>query len=252
MITSRAKNYFLLVASLTAVATGFADTLKLNGNAYSNYQHGSPDLGGGSYTATVLSGSISNSSYAAASILSAGTFETFCLEFKEHFSPGATYNYSLNNIAYSGDVTTSAGDPISVGTAWLYSRFATGTLAGYDYSTGSGSTRVASNTQLQLAFWYLEDETQFISGYGAYNPLTNAFLVAAFNANGGQVAAHADAAVGLYGVQVLNLTSGTTTITQNQSQLYYHAVPEQGLTLAMFGSVIIGLACLRKKGSRSN
>lgn len=250
MNASRIKNFILLVASLSAVATGFADTLKLNGNAYSNYQHGTPDLGGGSYTATVLSGSISNSSYAAASVLSAGTFETFCLEFQEHFSPGATYNYSLNNIAYSGDVA-SGGDPISVGTAWLYSRFATGTLAanGYNYSLGSG--RVVSNTQLQLAFWYLEDETQFISGYGAYDPTTNAFLVAAFAAAGGQAAAKANAAAGLYGVQVLNLTSGTTSITQNQSQLYYH-VPEHGLTLAMFGSVIIGLACLRKRGSRSN
>ena len=59
-------------------------------------------------------------------------FATFCLEYNEHFSPGGIYNAALNIAAVSGcgnsDPTTPGKDNISQGTAYLYSKFASGTL----------------------------------------------------------------------------------------------------------------------------
>ena len=58
--------------------------------------------------------------------------------------------------------------PITQGVAYLYSQFAAGTLAGYDYTPGSG--RVASAGNLQEAIWYL------LGGYGDGAQLTGTAL----------------------------------------------------------------------------
>ena len=124
-------------------------------------------------------------------------FQTFCVETMEYFSPGNTYNVSFSHdIKYDGGLFPS-GEPITMGTAWLYSQFAAGTLSGYDYAYGGG--RTASAGDLQQAFWYLQGEVAGLANGGADG---TAFYNAAVSALGGAIA---DAANGAYGVVALNL-----------------------------------------------
>ena len=124
-------------------------------------------------------------------------FQTFCVEEGEFFSPGSTYNVTISTeVLYNGG-QFPAGEPITLGTAWLYSRFADGTLSGYDYTYGSD--RITSAGDLQQALWYLQGEvTSLVSG-GADG---TAFYNAAVFALGGTVT---NAANGAYGVVALNL-----------------------------------------------
>jgi hypothetical protein len=92
-----------------------------------------------------------------------GTFQTFCLEKSEHISPyDATYYVAFSDSAYYGGIGGgSDGDPISIGTAYLYYQFAKGTLGIYNYTTTAG--RHASAAALQNAIWCLEEEGGYIS-----------------------------------------------------------------------------------------
>lgn len=231
-----------MIATLASVAS--AETLKLNLNPFSNGN----GLGGGEFSAVGVSSAIDKSAYNALSLYQ-GNIETFCLEFNEHFTPGTTYDYSISSRAFGGDVAGGGGDPLSIGTAWLYSQFATGVLSGfsYDYSTPSAvAARQLSSSYLQLAFWYLEDETQFISGYTSYNPATNPFLALAAQQLGGYGALKTDAN-GAYGVAVLNITSNNGA-NMHQSQVYLTpSVPDTASTLALLGLAFAGLVAVRRK-----
>ncbi len=48
------------------------------------------------------------------------------------------------------------GDPLDPRTAYLYTKFVSGTLAGYDYTPSTG--RIFSAKALQDVIWYIEDE----------------------------------------------------------------------------------------------
>jgi len=132
-------------------------------------------------------------------------FQTFCVETSEYFTPGNTYNVSFSyNIKYQAGLFLPNGEPITMGTAWLYSQFAAGTLIGtgplpYDYTDGGGRPTTAGD--LQEALWYLQGEASLING-GADG---TAFYNAAVSALGATINNPAN---GAYGVVVLNLTSG--------------------------------------------
>ena len=64
-------------------------------------------------------------------------FQTFCIEANEHFSPGSTYDVTLSDRAMYGS-QPPGGDPVSIGTAWIYSQFAAGTLRSWNGSNGCG------------------------------------------------------------------------------------------------------------------
>ena len=228
------------------VSSASAATLTLSTNVYSNGN----GLGGGEYTATSLT--LSNASYSSLAIAGLGGVETFCLEYGEHFSPGSTYGYTISTFATAGSGGAVNGqDPISNGTAWLYSQFATGTLAGYNYV----GARAGSNNALQLAFWFFEDETQVIGGaYSLYGTGSgNIFINAAVAQFGSLANAKADSS-GAFGVSVLNLTSQNGTV-QNQSQLYYGgnsnipSIPDSGTTAAMLGLSLIGLLGFKRRNA---
>jgi len=95
-----------------------------------------------------------------------GTFQTFCIEDNEYIAAGSgSYTYRINSGAVAGGIsgqdatdpfTGSRMDNISIGTAWLYSQFRKGTLAGYDYANDAGHYTSAGD--LQNAIWYLEGE----------------------------------------------------------------------------------------------
>ena len=98
-------------------------------------------------------------SYTPATSLAKNSFQTFCLEQDEDSGDG---RFILNSAADGGGSNTNAGDPLSAGVAWLYSQFASGVLAGYNYAPGAG--RLASASLLQRAIWGLEDEYYMEAG----------------------------------------------------------------------------------------
>lgn len=233
------RPFAALAVAAAFASTGIGATLTISTNASSNGN----GLGGGSFT---ISGSgLDTSAYAPISLVgAAGTFESFCLEYGEHFSPGSTYNYTVSGAATAGSGGAVGGqDPISAGTAWLYSQFASGTLSGFDY----GSGRKTSNNDLQLAFWFFEDETPLISGYGSYGTGSgNVFLNAAVTYFGSVANAKADSN-GAYGVKVLNLTDNSGH--NKQSQLYV-SVPDAASTLGLLGLGLAAIAGIRRLSRR--
>jgi hypothetical protein len=114
------------------------------------------------------------------------SFQTFCIEYNEEFSPGVTYSASISGSALP------RGVPVTMGTAWLYSQFASGTLAGYNYGAG----RSTSAGSLQQAIWWFQGEN---------NGVENAWAFAAENALAGMGLNYRDAANGQWGVEALNL-----------------------------------------------
>lgn len=222
-----------LVATLAGLVTSAqADSLVLS-------QSGSYSVGvGGAFIATPTSGSsISNADYSGVAKISGGGFLTFCIEYNEHFNPGGTYNYVLSNGAVNGGVsgqTSTNYDGVSNGTAFLYSQFAQGNLAGvagFAYNTSATGYGF-----LQDAIWNLEGE---ITTSNALSDWVKA-NISNWNADSN----------GSYGVQALNLKY--TTGGNAQDQLYYHAVPEQGLTVALLGLALVGVAGFRRKFISTN
>jgi hypothetical protein len=151
-------------------------------------------------------------------------FRSFCIEENEHVSIGGTYNYVVNTSAVAGGLGGGSPDPISKGTAWLYSQFRAGTLAGY--SSGSSPNQ----TDLQNAFWWLENELALA------NPASNPYLLAASALTGGDYNALQADANGAYGVSVWNLYNLDGSRAQDML-----AVPDGGATMILLG---IGFACL--------
>ena len=109
------------------------------------------------------------------------------------------------------------GDPISIGTAWLYSQFAAGTLSGYNYAYGAGRQSSTSAGALQQAIWWLEGETGGVQ---------NGFVTTAETALSLNDTTIKNNANGAYGVEVLNLGAAGTV----QDQLVI--VPEPTTVLA--------------------
>jgi hypothetical protein len=198
----------------------------------------SDSLGGGEFTA-ITSPSLDISSYSPLAMLNSPSgllgFETFCLEFHEYFSPGSPYSYTRSNTVYDGGVGP-AGDPLSIGTAWLYSQFAKGLLTNYRYT--SASDRLSDALILQETFWYLEDEKWASNGTVIALPADQKFL----NLLPG-ISDDKNDANGLYGTEALNLTS----TVNNQSQLYLDRVPDGGTSIVLLGIALLGMAGLRRR-----
>jgi hypothetical protein len=155
-----------------------------------------------------------------------GTFNSFCIEVDEYITVGGTYYYNTSNKSQLGGANTNAGDPISRGTAWLYSQFAAGTLPGYAHTA-------AQQASLQNAIWMLEQEIAMDA--------TNPWIVAAQTAIGGNLM---DDANGAYGVYAMNLWSDPNFTQPNQSML---GVPDGGATLMLLGGALVGIGALRRK-----
>ena len=103
-------------------------------------------------------------------------FQTFCAQLHEDIWNGPTYNWSLET-AFSG------GEVLQPGTAYLYSRFWDGSLAGYSYT--AGPNRIASATALQLAIWKIQGQLtgMFQTAYDG-NGQAQSWVAAAAGASG--------------------------------------------------------------------
>jgi hypothetical protein len=231
-------------------SSAFANQVTLNTNGYSD------GYGGGEFTA--VGTGLSTAGYASSTLLGGG-FETFCLAYNEEFVGGGTYNYTLGNSVLSN--TGGPAIPVSLGTAYLYSQFASGTLAGYDYaSSGTGGSTFASRnaaaTALQVALWWAEQEgsgeanSQGAPGAGGgtdgYDS-TNIFekmIVTDFTLTGALGAANGADGVSLMLLSNSNPNDGS--VPNSQPQLYYN-VADSGTTALLLGVGLLGLAAFRRK-----
>jgi hypothetical protein len=179
-------------------------------------------------------------------------FETFCLETGE-YAASPSYFVVRSEAAMGGGATP---DRISLGTAYLYSEFAKGTLSvpSGSYFSGVAPTRATEAGLLQQAIWWLEGEGSDISD-ATYmsNPYANA-VVAMFGSIAG---AKADATAGYLGVYVLNnfttaearnawVDTGVFDSSKKAQDFLYYSVPDAGATLVLLGSALAGLGVFRR------
>ena len=146
-------------------------------------------------------------------------FETFWIEYDEMVSPGTPYNVGISDNSRFDQAGKYPETPVTLGTAWLYSHFAAGTLAYIDmhgaskfYRYAYGTGRTSDAGALQAAIWFLQGEE---------GGLNNVWAQAAQDALGGLTACEADAK-GRWGVKALNLD----VYGQTQNLLVVASVPE--------------------------
>ena len=193
--------------------------------------------GGGDYTIGVYQSGLSTAGYVLApadgtrDIVAANTLQTFCIEVDETVYPDDRPWVTIGMAAYGGGIGGGSPDPISRGTAYLYSQFAMGTLS-YNYA---GSGRTTSAELLQQAFWMLENEESY-SNTNLYIQLVEANVTNPM----------LDAAWGENGVFVMNLWAYSDNTGAEQS-LLYHSVPDGGTTLMLLGGALMGLGALRRR-----
>jgi hypothetical protein len=238
-----------ILAAVSVSPAVMAQTVELY---YGPYAYGA----GGEFTA-VASPSLYNADYAPSALVTVTDpynnqqvqgFETFCVQSEVDFTP---YNWG-NPMPYNiGTSLSSIGTPdnfaLSLGTAWLYSQFATGQLQGYDYT--DAGTRTADAGLLQSAIWALQGGQSYggfpsgTAGNPYYDEAVTALGLGAIN----EAATSSDN----FGVEILNLTSGGNPA---QNQLVYTVdppdpprphipeVPDSGATLALLAVSLAGLA----------
>jgi hypothetical protein len=228
---------------VAAVPALMADTVTLYQAAY-YYSDG------GEFTAVTAPAVAELADYSSSTMGQGGyanSFQTFCVQVGTEFEPGVTYNFTLSSISLGGPGNGAPGVtlgqpysyPLSEGTAWLYSQFARGTLANYDFSNAS-SDRTTDAGMLQSAIWALQggqSDASFPNGVSG-----NVYYAEALAALGGNLTTAATAATD-YGVEIMNLTSGPNSNNQNQLVL----VPDGGSTVLMLG---VGFGLLSLAGFR--
>jgi hypothetical protein len=166
-----------------------------------------------------------------------GGFETFCIETTVDFTPGSTYSYNLSN-------TDSQGRQLTEGAAFLYYKFAKGTLTGYVYN--NGAQRQTDAGLLQAAIWWLQGNQTYSDGnYQIPNTSNNPFYALAVNTLGSINATNANN--GKYGVDVLQMWDGRTP-AQNQLVL----VPDGGLTAGLLGMGLVGMFLVQSRRRKSS
>lgn len=167
-----------------------------------------------------------NFAFAPSSLTGGTTFETFCIERNETIAYNRTYFVDFSDAARAGGAGGPNPDPLDARTAYLYTNFQAGTLAGYDYGVGAARTRSAN--ALQNVIWYLEEElTNVNSGLNATEQALAGQFLAAANSSGW---------TDIGNVRIMNVYDTAEATGNRQDQLVMVPVPGA----AMLG--VVGLA----------
>ena len=254
-----------------SASSAFGTTISLSGGAYQNGI-------GGEFTASVSN--LTNdydtyigtySSLTATNTADTNNFQTFCIEYNEHFNwAPATYTSVVSSAAIHGGVPFG-NDPVSVGTGWLYSQFAQGLLKdnlGNNYFTAGN--RKTNAGDLQNAIWWLEGEITTNQSNNKYIKAAEAALGLGVGSTvpvatppgpgSGGTGLAADSLNGhnaaWFGVYALNLGpfDGNPNVT-SQDQLIYKStgnqIPDGGATLLLLGLSLSGMGALQRRMRRT-
>ena len=176
-------------------------------------------------------------------------FNTFCLEYGEHFNPGSTYHATIDDTIKNSGTNPATLDVV---TQKLYTSYLNGSL---DNSYGIGTSGTYS--QLQAAFWAIEssDASKLTWNSGVFqndlitvvrNFSTNTILSASLNSSLSlDVTGYED-------VMVLNLWGNAACTSAMQSQLIKVTTSGGGddnpvvpapaaVLLSGFGTCLVGL-----------
>lgn len=229
------KKLFVVAAAISLIAVAKLGATTITIDRVNGYYSG---IGGEFNVSQVIGGG-----YAASVLVNNNSgnlgFETFCIEETETVSIPGTYNAVRNPYgdAVGGGVNLGTpgpdgGDPISIGTAYLYYNFAKGLLA-YNYTPGAG--RVASAADLQNAIWYLENEITLTPAQIA----ANSYLTLVSGIYGSGEFANAN---GAFGVGALNDYYPDGSRAQDMLML-----PDGGFTLMLLGMALGGFSLLARR-----
>lgn len=171
-------------------------------------------------------------------------FSTFCLERDEFIGFNTEYRATIAALATGGGNNTNTGDALDPWTAYLYTQFATGQLSSFDYLPsfgGANQVREIDGENLQIVFWFLENELN-VSGYGYnYDPHSADRAATAFGGTNNdryrfwQMAQTANW-TNIGSVRVLNLTG--LDGSEKQSQLIMIPIPAAVL-LGAIGTALL-------------
>lgn len=247
------KNRILMGLTSVAVATSSQllanNTVVLTQGPYSYSD-------GGEFTATTVP-TLATLSYYSPYTSTSTSFQTFCVQVTTEFLPGATYSYSVNSISLGGPnypggsvpLGQPNSYPLSEGTAWLYSQFARGTLANYDYNIANDPADAAIRKTdagiLQAAIWALQGGQ--VDGSYPSGVAGNIYYGEALAALGVNIDTVATPATDDH-VEIMNLSQyngGDNGPGYYQNQLIL--VPDGGSTVSMLGAgfTLLALAGLR-------
>jgi hypothetical protein len=228
------KNIPVLLAALAVTAQSVrANSVVLSQDPYSY------DVGG-EFSAAVTGGSFVQNYNSAATYN--GGFETFCIETAVDFTPGTQYTYNLSQF-------DSQGRALTLGAAYLYYEFGSGSLstlaydpsaAGYDYT--DTATRRQDAGLLQAAIWALQGGQSY-PGYPSLT--TDQFYIDAVDKFGGLTGAE-QASDGAYGVDVFQMWDGDTAA---QNQLVLVSTPDTSSTGLLFAgsAALVALFASRRR-----
>jgi len=243
------KKVILMVAAIVLLAApALADYSAGTTDVTRIKDYYDPNYGGGEFT--LYNNGLDTNAYSVKTKdinTPANSFQTFCVETHEYIMPpyyGVEMDVSTTNVNEATGAVTGPGshsiaggnwdkngvplgDNLDARTAYLYTKFATGTLTGYDYTPGP--KRQASAADLQKAIWFIENET------GGVN---NGFVALANDATtvGGETDEWVGRGIG--NVRVLNLYTESTRV-ERQDQLYLIPAPA-AIGLGILGLGLVG------------
>jgi hypothetical protein len=189
-----------------------------------------------------------------------GDFLTFCVQSDVYAAPGTAHSYVLSG-------QDSFGQQLSEGAAFLYSAFATGQMADYNYANVNMTgpqvfgklrpsersnlkfdmqmSRSLDNGELQAAIWAFQGN-QSLPGFP--DLATDPFYLLALDTLGATAANSPND--GLYNVDILQMWDGATPL-QNQL-VYLGVVPDVTATGGMLSAAFGGLVLLARGFTSNN